>query len=342
MIRKHQKGFGLIEIVVVIAMASAALFAFSQAGVLSLRLLRNEKVALEMTLLAQEALEAARSVRDESWGNISWRTEPPLASPSLPYYPIVENGKWTLSTTSPGLINAKYSSFLIFERVGRDTADRIAASGGANDPETRKIIARVTAASRTVELTSYLTDFQSFLRRPSEAAVISFGSAATDANLADFPSNNTGDGDPAQSFTTLTSAIQATKVVLRLRRATSAPSDIYVELRASPTGTVLGTSQTVSAATISDTSPAWVDFRFQDPVALAALTSYTIRMRSIPDSTAAFSGSTGTLHWFYTQTPSSPYADGIARRYVGRLSNPSDAGQELDQYDFGFKVYALQ
>ncbi len=336
------KGFGLIEIVIVTAIVSVALFAFSQAGALSLRLLRNEKENLEMTLLAQEALEAARAVRDESWGNIAWRTEPPLASPSLPYYPEIVNGKWTLATTSPGPVDAKYSRFVIFEKASRDSSDRIVSSGGTNDPQTRKVIARAASTGRTIELVSYLTDFQSFLPRTGEAVAISYEGAATDGNLASFPSQNAGDGDPSQSFTTLASAIRVTKAALLLRRAASAPSDVYAELRAGPTGAVLGTSQTVSAVTISGTGPAWVDFRFPDPVALAALTSYTIRMRSVPDSTAALSGSSGTLNWLYTQTASSPYTGGTARRYIGRLSNPADSGQELDQYDFGFKVYALQ
>lgn len=334
------KGFGLIEIVIVTAMATVALFAFSQAGVLSLRLLRNEKENLEMTLLAQEALEAARSVRDESWGEISWRTA--AQNSSLPYYTVVENGKWTLATTSAGLISGKYNRYVIFEKVNRNSSDQIVSSGGSEDPGTRKVIARATTTARTAEIVSYLTDFQSYIPRPAEGVLISYEGAVTDGDLANFPSDNSGNGDPGQSFTTLAAAVKVSKISLLLRRATPAPSDIYVELRPSPTGSALGTSAVLNASTISSTSPAWVDFRFPDAVSLAALGAYTIRLRSVPDSTAAFSGSSGTIHWLYTQTAASPYTGGTARRYIGRLSNPTDAGQELDQYDFGFKVYALQ
>ncbi len=329
-------GFGLVEMVIVTAIVSGSLFAFLQAEILSVRLLRSEKENLEATLLAEEALEAVRSVRDESWTTISAST-----TNGTIYYPSVENGKWKLSTSSPGIINGKYKRFVIFSEVLRDTQDRIAASGTA-DPDTRKVTAYATTTTKQITLVTYITNFQSYLPRPTEAKVISFEGATTDANLASFPSNNLGDGDPAQGFTTLVDSLQVTKVELYLRRTTVSPSDVYAELRTTATGTVLGISNIITASTISSTSPAWIEFRFPDPVNLSALTKYYIRLRSIPDSTAVGSGSAGNINWFYLQTGSSPYAGGEARRYVGRLSNPTDAGQQLDQYDFGFRVYALQ
>lgn len=331
-------GFGLIEIIIVTAIVSTALFAFSQAGILSVRLLRNEKENLEATLLAQESLEAVRSVRDESWNNIS------VLSNSTSYYPVVQNGKWALLSSSPGFINGKYDRYLVFDQVLRDLQDRIASSG-TPDTGTRRVRA-ITAwqkfgATTTAELVTYLTDFQGSLPRPQESKVIFFEDAATDADLANFPSNNSGDGDPAQSFTTA-GAIQVTKVELFLRRTTANPSNIYVELRPTPTGSVLGTSNAITASTMGSSTLSWVEFRFSESVNLNAAAVYHIRLRSSPVSTDAGSGSQGTIHWGYKQTPSSPYAGGEARRYVGRLSNPGDAGQLLDQYDFGFRVYDLQ
>lgn len=340
--RRGANGFGLIEIVIVTAVMTIALFGFLQAGIVAVRLLRNEKENLEATLLAEEALEAVRAVRDESWGaGIAWRTESPLSSPSLRYYPVVQNGKWVLATTSPGLVNGKYNQYVIFERVGRNASDQIVSSGGTNDPETRKVIARATTTTKTVELVTYLTNFQKYLPRLQETKAVFFEEATTDGDLANFPSNNAGDGDPAQSFTTI-GAIEVTKVELFLRRTTAKPSDIYVELRSSPTGAILGTSNIITSSTISDDKLSWVEFRFSEPVILAAATTYYIRLRSIPSSTDAGSGSSGTIHWGYLQTASSPYAGGQARRYIGRLSNPNDEGQLLGQYDFGFRVYDLQ
>lgn len=333
-----RSGFGLIEIVVVTSVVTTALFAFSQAGILAVRLLRAEKENLEATLLAQEALEATRSLRDESWTN----NIATLANGTM-YYPIVENGKWKFSTVSSGILNGKYMRAVIFDEVRRDVQDKISVSGTV-DNGTRKVTSRVTWGSKQKELATYVTNFPASLSWPQESKVIFFEGATTDADLGNFPSNNSGNGDPAQGLTTLASAISVTKAELYLRRTTASPSNIYVELRASPTGTVLGTSNIITSSTISSTIQSWVEFRFDPAVNLAALTKYYIRLRSVPSSTDAGSGSQGTINWGYQQSSGSPYGGhgNEARRYIGRLSNPNDAGQELDQYDFGFRIYALQ
>ena len=330
------QGFGLIEVIVVTGIASATLAGFLQAGVLSLRLLHAERESLEATMLAQEALEAVRSVRDESWtNNIATLTNGTI------YYPVIVNNKWNLVTENPGLLNSIYTRQIIFSQVFRDSSDNI-ASGGTADAGTRKVTVTVSGGWKQVQLVLYLTNFQDQISLPKESKVISYEGAITDTDIISFPSNNAGDGDPAQSFTTLAAAIKVTRVDAYLRRTTSSPSDIYAEIRATPTGTVLGTSNLITASTIATSSPAWIEFRFSPEVSLSTSTLYYIRLRSIPASTAAGNGSTGTLDWVYLQTPSSPYSGGAARRYIGHLDNPADAGIQLDQYDFGFKVYALQ
>ena len=336
----YRGGFGVIEAVVACALAAAALVGFAQAASTAVRLLRREQNIAQATLLAREALEAVRSARDESWAaNIAWRTG--AENPSLRYYPTVVADTWSLATTSPGLVNGVYERYVVFEKVGRDSQDRIVSSGGADDPGTRKVTATASSTGQSVSLVSYITDFQSYLGPPAEANAISFENAASDGDLDTFPSANAGDGDPAQGFTT-GSAISVSRVALLLRRATAAPSDIYAEIRTTAAGIVLGTSQTIFGSSLASTSPAWVDFRFLDPVALAAATKYYIRLRSVPSSTDAGSGSAGAVYWDYTQqVPSGPYAGGEARRFVGRLSNPADAGAALDQYDFGFRIYAV-
>ncbi|QQG45580.1 MAG: hypothetical protein HYW89_01485 [Candidatus Sungiibacteriota bacterium] len=337
-VRRLKQGFGVIEIIVVTAVITVALFGFAQVGIMAVRLLRNEKENLEATLLAEEALEAVRSVRDESWSsNIA------VLANSTSYYPSITNGKWTFSSTPPAaLINNRYYRYVVLSEVFRDAQDRISSSG-TSDASTRKAIARVewkkASATSTVELVTYIANFQASLSPPQESKVMSFEDATTDGDLPNFPSGNSGNGDPAQSFTTLSSSLQVTKVELFLRRVTASPSDIYAELRPSPTGVVLGTSNIVTSPTIASSTLSWVPFRFPDLVSLNPSTTYFIRLRSIPSSTDALSGSTGTIYWGYKQTASSPYPGGVARRYVGRLSNPSDSGQLLDQYDFGFKIY---
>lgn len=333
--KKVNAGFGLVEIVVITAVVTASFSSFLGAGVLAVKLIRSEKENLEATLLAQESLEAARSLRDESWSN-----NIASLSSGVSYYPVLENGKWKFTAVPPGPINGKYARYVIFNDVYRDTQDRIASSG-TPDPGTKKLTARVAWGNKQKELFTYLTDFQGSLSMPQESKAVFFEDAVTDSDLGDFPSPNSGSGDPAQSFLT-SSAIQATKAELLLRRATASPSNVYAEIRLSPTGAVLGTSNIISSATVSSITPAWVEFRFPDYVSLNAATVYYLRLRSVPVSTDAGSGSAGTIYWDYKQTPSSPYSGGESRRYIGRLSNPNDTGQELDQYDFGFRIYALQ
>ncbi|MBI4137846.1 MAG: hypothetical protein HY472_01180 [Candidatus Sungbacteria bacterium] len=333
---KFQKGLGLIEVLLVSALVTAVFGAFLQASTLSLRLLHREKENLEAVFLAGEALEAVRAIRDESWDqNIA-----PLTN-QTPYYPIIENGKWRLSAQNPGTINNRYARSLVFDQVFRDAEDRIALAG-TYDPDTRKVTSRITWEGKDTELVAYITNFHTGLGNPAEGQAVAYEGASTDADLANFPSDNAGNGDPTQSFTTASQSLLATRIDLLLRRTTPYPSDVFAELRSGPTGTILGTSQVIVSSTISDAAPAWVAFRFQNAVALAPSTSYDIRLRSAPSSTDALSGSAGRLHWLYTQSPSSPYNGGDARRYVGRLSNPDDTGQQLNQYDFGFRVYALQ
>ncbi|MDP3769390.1 MAG: type II secretion system protein [Candidatus Sungbacteria bacterium] len=330
------QGFGLIELVIVTAIASALLAAFLQIGILSIQLLRTQKQDLEATLLAQQGIEVVRSLRDESWtANIAPLTD------GISYYPSVENSKWKLGTVPPALINDLYTRQIIFNQVFRDALDRIAPSGTA-DPDTRKVTSQVTWNGRQIDLVTYLTNFQEQLTQSTESKVISFEGATTDTDIISFPSQNAGDGDPAQSFTTLASAISVTRIDALLRRTTSSPSDIYAEIRTSPLGTILGTSHLITASTIADTIPAWVEFRFAPPVSLNASTQYYIRLRSVPSSTTAASGSAGVLQWSYLQSGSSPYSGGMAHRSIERLANPLDPGEQLDEYDFGFKVYALQ
>jgi len=333
-------GFGLVEIVVAVAMATTALVGFLQVGVAALRLLKAEKSNLEATLLAQEGLEAMRSVRDESWATIAGLTA--SQSPSPRYYPVIQNGKWVLSVTSPGLINGAYERFVQAEKVSRDGSDKIVTVGGVDDAGTRKITAHASSTAGDVTVATYVTNFQSYLTLPSEAVTVSYAGAATDGAISgfSFPSQNAGDGDPGQSFT-LGATTQVTRVSLYLRRATLMPSDVYAELRLNPTSAALGTSQIIGGPTIATTSPAWVDFRFAPAVSLAAGTYY-VRLRSAPDSTVAGSGSAGSIYWQYTlQNPSGPYAGGVSRKGIGRLGNQNDVGTQLDAYDFGFKIYAL-
>ncbi len=328
-------GFGLVEIIVVVSIVTVALWGFLQSEIFAFRLFSVEKKYQTAAWYGREGIEAMRAVRDESWAaNIAGL----LFGTS--YYPVIQNGKWKLTQIAPPKLDGMYDRSLVINRVYRDESDQIAPSG-TEDTRTRKVTSRVTWENRTVEFSTYITDFQSSLAPLQESKVIFYEGATEDGDLAHFPSQDLGEGDPAESFTTPSSPqYRVTRVDLFLRNATTTPSPIYVELRKSATSAALATSQTITSSTIATTSLAWVEFRFSPAILLATSTTYFLRVRSIPSSTDAASGSAGTMRWAYA-TPGT-YPDGKAYRYIGRLSNPLDAGDPLDGYDFGFRVYALQ
>lgn len=178
-------------------------------------------------------------------------------------------------------------------------------------------------------------------------APLGHANGTIDADLANFPGHW---GDPAQSFTTGTSALYAREAQLYLRRTTLAPSDIYVEVRSGNTsGPVLGRSWMVLGSSLP-ASLAWVTFTFPAPVFLLANTQYFLRLRSFYDSTVydplnpSFSA-TGTIHWGYSHSAFVPpaYSGGDAWRYVEYIAygGAGAIGQQLgplDQYDFNFRL----
>ena len=172
---------------------------------------------------------------------------------------------------------------------------------------------------------------------------IEYTGGTTDADLASFPANSEF-GYPAQSFTVGADDIYIRRVDLYMRRATStSPSDIHMEIRETSTvGNVLGRSWRVTGSSLP-TNLSWVPFTFPSPIFLSTTTQYFLRLRSLPSSNIASFGASGTIHWAYEHSASSPpaYGGGDAWRYVGRLDNPSDPGQQLgpvDQYDFSFRI----
>lgn len=339
---KNEKGFGLIEMIIVCGIVVMTFVVFMRAEVSALRLFRTQQENMESSLLAAEALEAVRSVRDESWtATIAWRTQSPLTSPSLRYYPVVISGKWSLATSSPGLVNGIYDRYVIFEKVSRNGSDAIVSSGGTDDAGTRKVTARVDwGGAKSMSVISYISNFQASLGGVTETKQSFSYEGATLETDFNFPSGN-GNGDLTQSFTAPASAIKVSRIDLLLRRdAATAPSDVYVELRTNALGTVLGASNQIAGITIATSSVAlpWVEFRFQNPVSLNANQVYAIRLRARPSAVDSGSGGSGLLYWRYGS--SDPYAGGVASTSVARLSDPNYGGILWSNYDFGFKVYS--
>ena len=154
---KKEKGVGLIEIIIVGAILAIAFIGIVSFLINSRGITFQNTRNTEATFLAKEAMEALRSMRDESWAtNIA-----PLTSGTT-YYPLISGNKWTLATTDPGPINSLYIRTVVIENVNRDANDDISGSGTA-DPNTKKVVAVVTwqenQVTKDVTLTTYITNF---------------------------------------------------------------------------------------------------------------------------------------------------------------------------------------
>lgn len=154
---KNTKGFGLIEILIVVGImgiAFVALVAFliNSSGII-FRVTRNT----EAVALVEEGIEGVRSLRDEGWAaNIITLTE------GATYYPVISTNKWTLTTTDPGTVNNLYTRTVVIEGVNRDVNDDIAVAG-TDDPNTKEVTVTVTWKEgqdvQDVTIVTYITNF---------------------------------------------------------------------------------------------------------------------------------------------------------------------------------------
>ncbi len=146
---------GLIDIIVSIAIITLAFWSFIQIAVLGVRVQREAERRETAIFLTEEAIEAVRLARDESWStNIA-----PLAL-GTDYYVSASGTQWLFSTTDPGLINNLYTRTVRFDRVLRDANDDIAASG-TEDTDTREVTVTVNwgSPSKEYQIITYLTNF---------------------------------------------------------------------------------------------------------------------------------------------------------------------------------------
>jgi len=155
-VRKSERGVGLIDVLVSIAVITLAFWSFYQVAVLGVRVKRESERRDTAVFLAQEAIEAARFARDESWStNII-----PLAL-ETDYYVSVSGTQWVFSTTDPGLINNLYTRTVRFDQVLRDTITDDIAASGVEDTDTREVTVTVLWGEepKSYEIVTYLTNF---------------------------------------------------------------------------------------------------------------------------------------------------------------------------------------
>lgn len=154
-LKVSESGFGLIEIVIASAVIGAVFIGVAGFLLFSQSATSKARRSTEAVSLAEEALEAVRKLRDESWtNNIANKTV------GTTYYPNISGSSWVLQTTNP-TPTSYYTTTLVFSAVNRDGSFNIATSG-TNDPDTRRLVATVSwndSGPRSVAITTYITNF---------------------------------------------------------------------------------------------------------------------------------------------------------------------------------------
>jgi type II secretory pathway pseudopilin PulG len=151
---KNNKGFGIAEIVVAVAIIALSIFGLLSVASVSLKTLRNNTANIQAAFLLEEGVEAVKILRDSGWSvNIV-----PLGAETN-YYLAFNGATWKATTTNAFIDNLYERKFSVNE-INRDGNDDIAASG-ILDPNTKKITVFVSWLSNngttTKSISTYIT-----------------------------------------------------------------------------------------------------------------------------------------------------------------------------------------
>lgn len=153
--------FGIIEIVLSVAIIFIAMFSMAQASIIFFRFTSISDPPQQAAFLAKEGIEVIRFLRDQSWSNY-------VATSSVitgtVYYPVASGSAWQLSSSNPGLLLGRFTRELVLSSVNRDASGNIVVSGGSPDASTRKVTVTVTwinekGLPQTYILGAYITNF---------------------------------------------------------------------------------------------------------------------------------------------------------------------------------------
>ena len=156
---KIKNGFGLLEIVIAVAIIGGTIFSLAYVFLISNKLEARASNQIRANFLAEEGLEALRFLRDKSWSiNLAG-----LNAATTYYLSFnASNSSWNVTTSNPGLIDGLYARSFGVEAVNRNGSDDIVGSGGTLDSNTKKFTVNVAWQERgayfTTTLGTYLSD----------------------------------------------------------------------------------------------------------------------------------------------------------------------------------------
>ena len=152
---KNQLGFGLVEVVIAIAIAGSFIMVLAAVNTIYIKISLSQSSKIQAAFLAEEGLEAMRFAKDESWDtNIL-----PLTN-GVEYYLAFTGTSWqaTVVPTYVGIFGRR----ILLNEVYRDAGDDITTTGGTLDPGTRFITATVSwleyGATSTKVVSTYITN----------------------------------------------------------------------------------------------------------------------------------------------------------------------------------------
>jgi Tfp pilus assembly protein PilV len=144
-----QRGASLVEVLVAIALSSIMLPAFAEAALTARAAQPAAAQHTQALSLEREAMEAVRSVREQSWSTV--------ASDGT-YHPVISTDHWTLAAGSEAIGNLTRQ--IVISDVNRDSSGAIVASGGTADPATKLVTVTVswsTPIASSISTDTYLT-----------------------------------------------------------------------------------------------------------------------------------------------------------------------------------------
>lgn len=153
---KINKGFSLVEVLVMVFIATLAIFVVWKVYTLFIKISLSNPASFQASFLAEEGIEAIKFMRDTSWSS-----KIAVLSVGTSYTLIFDGATWK-ATTTPTFIANKFDRRISVANVYRDGSGNIVSSGSL-DLNTKKILVEVSwqkeaGATTTKTITTYVSN----------------------------------------------------------------------------------------------------------------------------------------------------------------------------------------
>ena len=164
----YQKSFSVIELMIAIFILVVAIIGFYQAAVFSFTILEQTKNEMKAGYLAEEYIEAVRSVRNQvDWDDpADGKTGLGEINTANTYYLTISGASWEMTTINPGLVDNRFSRKITFEPISRDpdTGDiEDVYNVSNNDAHSLKVNAKISwlekGETKDLTLVTLITNF---------------------------------------------------------------------------------------------------------------------------------------------------------------------------------------